>query len=222
MAEQDQHANQCGEGMKEGKIENGRTGGPPSAEEPVASVDPSSPAEEGAVGWARERRELVEQLQRERANFDNYRRISRQQQKNDREYALFDFFKKLLPIIDDLERALQSADQAKNSPSHLQGLRMIYKQLLELLSQEGVLEIEAEGSPFDPNFHHAVVQVESGQGVGGVVGRSPGTEEPDPAPEKGSREKVGEGTPGMVAEEISKGYTFKDRILRPSMVKVYK
>ncbi len=222
MAEQDQQFKQFGKGMEEKKMDNSRAGEPSPGEEPGAAEKAGPVSEEGAVGWEQERRELVEQLQRERANFDNFRRISRQQQINDREYALFDFFKKLLPVIDDLERALQSAYQDKNPPSHLQGLKMIYKQLLELLYQEGVTKIEAEGSLFDPNFHHAVAQVESKRGAGGGEGGAggPGTEVSGPEGE--SREKTGEGVAGVVAEEISTGYTFKDRILRPSMVKVYK
>lgn len=162
--------------------------------------------------WRQEKQELVEQLQRERANFDNFRRINRQQQENTRVYALCDFFKKLLPVLDDLERAIGSARREEAASSHVQGLEMIYSQLFKLLSQEGVCRIEAEGRCFDPNFHHAVAQVEGKIMPETGEERTRGLETGEPAG----------GEPGTVAEELTKGYTFKDRILRPSMVKVYK
>ena len=186
--------------------ENLAEGDPLSAgeEETSGGMDTfsASEARETVTRLEEEKQELIEQLQRERANFDNFRRISRQQQESAGEYTLCDFFKKLLPVLDDLERAIRSARLEGAAPSHTQGLEMIYNQLFKLLSQEGVCRIEAAGQSFDPNFHHAVAQVEN---------------EIDPDTGAAEIEKS-----GMVAEELTGGYTFKDRILRPSMVKVYK
>ena len=214
VAEQDQQLNNSPEEIKQsgkGQTESNSFDGEPlpcKEAEAVAGEEPSPDSEDQgpAARWEQEKQELIGQLQRERANFDNFRRISRQQQESAREYALFDFFKKLLPVLDDLERAILSAPREEAVSSHLQGLEMIYNQLFKLLSQEGVSRIDAEGQVFDPNFHHAVAQVECKiePGTG-----EPGPEEPD-------------GTPGTVAEELTRGYIFKDRILRPTMVKVYK
>ena len=187
---------------KDGPAERGPL---PVGEEETAVGGESPPVSEArghAARLEKENQGLIEQLQRERANFDNFRRISRQQQESAGEYTLCEFFKKLLPVLDDLERALRSARREGAASSHIQGLEMIYNQLFKLLSQEGVCRIEAAGQCFDPNFHHAVAQVE-GEDVSDTGA--------------GEMEKS-----GMVAEELSGGYTFKDRILRPSMVKVYK
>ncbi|MDY6826055.1 MAG: nucleotide exchange factor GrpE [Bacillota bacterium] len=136
--------------------------------------------------------ELLDQLKRKQADIDNLRRIARAEQAEMRDYALHDFLCRLLPVLDNLERGLNSAREDKAVPaSYVEGLEMIHKQMLQLLEQEGVSEIEAVGTPFDPNCHHAVMQVESD------------AEEP-----------------GTVLEELQKGYKHRTRILRPSMVKV--
>ncbi len=139
--------------------------------------------------WEREKEELMNRLLRKQADFDNYRRISRAEKEEAREYALFEFTAKMLPVLDNMERALDSASKAKVPGSYLEGLEMIYNQLLGLLEQEGVTVIKSAGLPFDPNYHHAVLRVE-------------------------------EGEPGCVAEELQKGYLYKNRVLRPAMVKV--
>jgi molecular chaperone GrpE len=141
------------------------------------------------LAWGLEKEELMNRLLRKQADFDNYRRISRIEKEEVRDYALFEFASKLLPVIDNLERALQSASREQVPGSYLEGLEMIAKQLVGLLEQEGVTVMESADRPFDPNYHHAVMQVE-------------------------------EGKPGCVAEELQKGYLYKNRVLRPAMVKV--
>lgn len=211
MTEQDRHLNSPPDetkGAGEEHSENSCHAGNPFSSEEGAVAGEEGPVSDdrdaGAI-WLQEKKDLVEQLQRERANFDNFRRISRQQQDHVREYALCEFFKKLLPVLDDLERAIISARNDASLSSHVMGLEMIYNQLFKLLSREGVCRIEAEGQAFDPNIHHAVAQIEGGAEPG-----MPGAGEP------------AEEISGTVAEELTRGYTYKDRILRPSMVKVYK
>lgn len=144
--------------------------------------------------WLQEKEELLDSLKRKQADLDNLRRISKMEQAEAREYALYEFLTRLLPVLDNIERGLQSARSDEKIPrTFIEGQEMIRKQLAQILEQEGVSLIEAEGELFDPNCHHAVMQVES--------------------------EEV---EPGTVMEELQKGYRHRQRILRPSMVKVCK
>ena len=131
-------------------------------------------------------------MQRKQADLDNFRRISRMKEEEIRTYGLFNFLEKLLPVLDNMERALVTAREDEGVPeSHLKGLLMIRKQLLQLLEQEGVVEIEAVGKQFDPHYLDAVMQT-----------------------------AVGGGDPGSVVQELQKGYLYKDRVLRHAKVKV--
>jgi molecular chaperone GrpE len=142
--------------------------------------------------WLQEKEELLDSLKRKQADIDNLRRISKMEQADAREYALYEFLSRLLPVLDNIDRALDSAHSAENIPvAFVDGLDMIRKQLLQLFEQEGVSMIESVGEQFDPNCHHAVLQVESE-----------------------------EAEPGTVLEELQRGYRHHKRILRPSMVKV--
>ena len=151
-----------------------------------------SALERERLAWRQEKDDLVGMLQRKQADLDNFRRISRAEHEAAREYGLFTFLGKLLPVLDNLERALQSARCEGVPGSYVEGLDMICKQLWLLLEQEGAAEIEALGKPFDPHYHHAVLQTNEG-----------------------------EAEPGTVLEELQKGYLFKKRVLRPAMVKVF-
>ncbi len=156
------------------------------------TVDQQDQLEQAGEGWQQEREELLDQIKRKQADIDNLRRIGKKEQAEAREYALHQFLCRMLPVIDNLERALESARNDQSIPAgHVEGIDMIYKQLLQIMEQEGVCEIEAEGCPFDPNYHHAVMQ-----------------------------EDREEEEPGTVLEELQKGYCHRDRVLRPSMVKV--
>ncbi len=149
-------------------------------------------ANDDAKEWEQEKEDLLDRLKRKQAEMDNLRRISKMEQSEAREYALYDFLSRLLPVLDNLERAMVSARTDQEVPdSHVAGLEMIYKQLMQILEQEEVKVIEAEGMPFDPHCHHAVMEVESED-----------TE------------------PGNVVESLQKGYWHRKRVLRPAMVKV--
>lgn len=163
----------------------------PEAGESAETV-PAGPEAEPASDWEREKEELISLVQRKQADLDNFRRISRMKEEEIRAYGLFNFLEKLLPVLDNLERALATAHEDESVPeSHLKGLLMIQKQLQQLLEQEGVVEIEAAGKQFDPHLHEAVMQTAEG-----------------------------EGEPGSVVEELQKGYLYKDRVLRHAKVKV--
>ncbi len=144
--------------------------------------------------WQKEKEELLDNLKRKQADIDNLRRISRLEQAEAREYALHHFLCKLLPVLDNIERGIESAAAADNVPAaFVEGLEMIHRQLIQIFEQEEVSAINSVGEMFDPNCHHAVMQVESE-----------------------------EAEPGSVVEELQKGYRHRQRILRPAMVKVCK
>ena len=133
---------------------------------------------------------LQDQVLRKQADFDNYRKRVIKEKCQLKEDALADFMKKILPLLDNFERALDSSSEGQ---SFKEGVEMIYNQLQGLLKEEGLEVIPAQGEIFDPHIHQAVMQVES--------------------------EECPECT---VVEELQKGYSLKERVLRASMVKVAK
>ena len=137
--------------------------------------------------------ELEDKLLRLAAEFDNYKkRIARQY--DDMARAAGDrIFLELLEVVDNFERALQHGNENSDAESFRKGTELIFSQLMALLEKHGVRPIEAVGKPFDPNVHEAMMQVES-------------QDYPD----------------GIVAVEMSKGYTQDKRVLRHSKVGVSK
>lgn len=107
-----------------------------------------------------ENKKLEEQILRSRADFDNFRRRSRQQLADGRAQAIEGFAALLLPAIDNLERALA---EETTDPSFKEGVELIYKQFLDLLAVEGIVPIEAKGKPFDHNLHEAVAVEETAE-----------------------------------------------------------
>jgi molecular chaperone GrpE len=114
----------------------------------------------------RERDALQDRLLRTAAEFDNYRKRMDRERRDLAEYTAGEAIKDLLPIIDNLERALQAA--AQDDPLR-KGVELIHKQMLEILRRRGVTPIEALGTDFDPNVHEAVTQEESEQHREGEV-----------------------------------------------------
>ena len=125
------------------------------------------------------------------ADAENTKRRLQNEFEKSNKYKLQDFGKEVLPIIDNLERALQAKGDSEELKNYAKGFEMIYKQLVEVLKKQGIEEIEALNKEFDANFHHAIMQ-EPKEGV----------------------------ESGMVIEVFQKGYMLKDRILRPALVKV--
>lgn len=136
--------------------------------------------------------EYLEALQRERAAFINYRRRTDQERAETITYANAALLKKLLPVVDDFDRALAAIPEEATGTKWVEGVEIIARKLHNILEQEGVEPIEANGQTFDPNLHEAV------------------------AFEEGD----GNGHEDTVSEVFSKGYKHRDRVLRPAMVKV--
>jgi molecular chaperone GrpE len=135
--------------------------------------------------------DVTDRLYRTQADFDNFRRRSREEREAAAKYKSQSLVEELLPILDNFERALQVEAENEQGKSLLQGMEMVYRQLVTALTNEGVEEINAIGAEFDPHLHQAVMQVESE-----------------------------EYKPNEVVEVLQKGYLLKDRIIRPALVKV--
>ena len=135
--------------------------------------------------------ELNDRLMRNMAEFENFRKRSEKEKSQMFEIGAKSIVEKILPIIDNFERGLGTITEAEKESAFVQGIEQIYKQFITALEEAGVKPIEAVGQEFDPNFHNAVMHVED--------------------------EEVGE---NIVVEEFQKGYTYKDFVVRHSMVKV--
>jgi molecular chaperone GrpE len=139
-----------------------------------------------------EKSTLQDRLLRTAAEFDNYRKRIERDRRDHADSVTADALTDLLPIIDDLERALQAPAAADVDPFR-KGVELIHRQMLELLRRRGVKPIEAVGADFDPRFHESVMS------------------------EASSEHREGE-----VLAELRRGYTLGERLLRPAMVKVAK
>jgi molecular chaperone GrpE len=125
------------------------------------------------------------------ADFDNFRRRTRLDIEANEKYRAQKLISELLPAVDNFERALKMDADNEQTKSLLQGMDMVYRSLLDAMKNEGVEPIEAVGHEFNPHHHQAVMQAED--------------------------ENFGS---NIVVEEFQKGYILKDRVIRPSMVKV--
>lgn len=152
-----------------------------------------TPEEDNAVKQLEEKlAEQMDKYQRTLAEFDNFRKRTSREKASMYDDGVRDTVEKLLPVIDNLERAMKAKEQEGNLEDGLYiGIRMVYKQWMETLSAMGVAVIPAEGEKFDPAVHAAVAHEES--------------------------EEYGENT---VMLEMLKGYRYKEKVIRHSMVKV--
>lgn len=126
-----------------------------------------------------------------RADFDNMRRRNQLDREAAEKYRAQNLLSDLLPVLDNFERALQVETTSEEAASIIKGIEMVYRSLIEATEKEGLQVIKAEGEPFDPNVHQAVMQ-----------------------------EQDSEKETGVVLRELQKGYILKDRVLRPTMVSV--
>jgi len=133
--------------------------------------------------------EFKDKLLRKAAEFENYKRRTENDQLNLLTFAAESFIQKLLPVIDDFERSLGHVDEAQDITAIKQGLKLIYDKLMKVLDEQGVKKIESVGNPFDVDYHEALMQ------------------RPDDSVE-----------PHTVLDEMEKGYTYKDKVIRHAKV----
>lgn len=135
--------------------------------------------------------DLTDKLTRQMAEFDNYRKRTEKEKTAMYEIGAKEVVEKILPVVDNFERGLAAVPEDKKDDSFVAGMEMIYKQIMISLEEIGVKPIEAVGKEFNPDFHNAVMHIED--------------------------EELGE---NIVAEEFQKGYTYRESVVRHSMVKV--
>lgn len=135
--------------------------------------------------------ELEDRVKRQMAEFDNFRKRTEKEKTAMFETGAKSVIEKMLPVVDNFERGLAAIPEEEMGKGYAEGMQMIYKQLMTELGNLGVKPIEALGQEFNPDFHNAVMQVESEEYESGVV-----------------------------AQELQKGYMYRDSVVRHSMVAV--
>jgi molecular chaperone GrpE len=141
----------------------------------------------------KEKQETYDRLLRNQAEFDNARRRAERERSEFVQYAGMEMVREILPVVDDFERALQSGATLCEGPAkdYIKGIELIYQRLVDRLTKVGLEPMDSAGKLFDPNLHQAVERVET-----------------DDVPDQ------------TILSEFQRGYLFKGRLLRPSMVKV--
>ena len=135
--------------------------------------------------------ELNDRVKRQMAEFDNFRKRSEKEKSMMFDAGAKNVIEKILPVVDNFERGFTTVEEADKDDAFVQGMQQVYKQLMTELEAIGVTPIEAVGQEFNPDFHNAVMQVESDEYESGII-----------------------------AQEFMKGYTYKDTVVRHSMVGV--
>lgn len=177
------HENQAAD-----EAETVRESGAPASEEAFGEAS-------GSGEEAKRLQELADEYQgralRVQADFDNFRRRTQKEKEELAQYATSKLVGELLPVLDNFERAIATAPATPEFEAFNKGVNMIFQQLEGVLKSEGLAAMETVGQPFNPEYHQAIMQVESE-----------------------------EHEEGIVTEEVQKGYLLKDKVLRPAMVKV--
>lgn len=135
--------------------------------------------------------ELEDKVKRQLAEFENFRKRTEKEKASMFEAGAKSVIEKILPVIDNFERGLATTKEEDKTNPHVEGMNMIYKQLMTELDKLEVKPIEAVGQEFNPDFHNAIMQVESDEYESGII-----------------------------AQELLKGYTYRDSVIRHSMVAV--
>ena len=135
--------------------------------------------------------ELTDQVKRQMAEFENFRRRTEKEKTQMYEVGAKSIIEKILPVVDNFECGLAAVPEEQKSDAFVDGMDKIYKQMMTVFAELDVKPIEAVGKEFDPEFHNAVMQVESEEYESGIV-----------------------------AQELQKGYTYRDSVVRHSMVAV--
>jgi molecular chaperone GrpE len=158
----------------------------------AATTPDAAPADSLAEARA-EAAKLKEQWIRTAADFDNFRKRSRRELEDNRKAGREELLKDLLPVFDNLERAIQSAQRAQDVKAVAEGLNMVLRQFVDTLGRSNITKVPAVGKEFDPTVHEAIQQVETD-----------------------------EHPPGTIVAEVQPGYTQGDRLIRAAMVVVAK
>jgi molecular chaperone GrpE len=173
-----------------------------SATEPTTAADSNAPAASSAsanppadplAAAQAEAARLREQLLRTAADFDNFRKRSRRDVEDAQKKGTEELLRNLLPVFDNLERAVLHAEQAADSKAIADGVKMVLKQFVDTLGRVGIKRVGAVGAPFDPLVHEAIQQIETD-----------------------------EATPGTIVAEVASGYQLGERLIRAAMVVVAK
>ncbi|WP_177975471.1 nucleotide exchange factor GrpE [Eubacterium sp.] len=167
--------------------------------EEAAAEEPEAEKEKGSFFKKKEKKdkkdekieELTDRVRRQMAEFDNFRKRTEKEKTQMFETGAKSIVEKILPVVDNFERGLAAVTEEEKGTPFVEGMEKIYKQMMTVLEEAGVKPIEAVGQEFDPNLHNAVMHVED--------------------------EEFGE---NIIAEEFQKGYTYRDSVVRHSMVKV--
>lgn len=215
ILEEEQDTSQAGEKAAEactqaedGAKDTGEENGQETAQEEAKTADKEAEAgeeaaeEKGFFGKGKKKdkkeeafrqkiEELEDRVKRQMAEFENFRKRTDKEKTAMYEVGAKSVIEKILPVVDNFERGLGSIPEEEKGGAFAEGMNMIYKQLVGELDKLGVKPIEALGKEFNPDFHNAVMQVESEEYESGVI-----------------------------AQELQKGYTYHDTVVRHSMVAV--
>lgn len=162
------------------------------AESTEASENANVEAEDSVKDKKQEKiDELEDKVKRQLAEFENFRKRTEKEKATMFEAGAKSVIEKILPVIDNFERGLATTKEEEKGNPHVEGMNMIYKQLMTELDKLEVKPIEAVGQEFNPDFHNAIMQVESDEYESGII-----------------------------AQELLKGYTYRDTVIRHSMVAV--
>lgn len=164
-----------------------------SADTSATTTESERPQDADPAELKQQRDDYYDRLLRKTAEFENYRRRTERERQQLADTAAADLLEELLPLVDDMERALKADPGAEGTEAIRKGVELIHQQLLETLRKRGVTVIEVLGADFDPHFHMAVAY----------------------EPAAGRRE-------GEVVEVFRRGFMLGDRLLRPATVKVAK
>ena len=165
-------------------------------EESAAEQDAEEPKKTGFFKKKKDKKdeqieELNDRVVRQMAEFENFRKRSEKEKSMMFDMGAKNVIEKILPVVDNFERGFTTVEDADKDDAFVQGMQQVYKQLMTELEAIGVTPIEAVGQEFNPDFHNAVMQVESDEYESGII-----------------------------AQEFMKGYMYKDSVVRHSMVGV--
>ncbi len=187
---------EAGQGEEENPESAGEDTAPPEGEDPKTWAEKRAAKKQAKLdkksqGYREQIEQLEDKVKRQLAEFENFRNRTEKEKHAMFETGARSVVEKILPVVDNFERGLQTVPEEKKEDPFVDGMTRVYKQLLTELENIGVKPIEAVGQEFDPNLHNAVMQVES--------------------------ETYGS---GVIAQELQKGYMYRDSVVRHSMVAV--